>query len=244
MAFRMDWDRGVTGHELTDLLLAYLVLTLAFTWQTRWGGPMAETFMVTSIAVGLGFVVHEMAHKFTAQRFGYFAEFRASLYGLLLTVFTAALGFVFAAPGAVVIGRKSSASPYAYRPDAYRYTREDDRYWEVYDTRTREQLYISISGVATNMLLVGAFLLVLFLAPAPVASSEVLQRIIYMGIYVNVFLAAFNLLPFGPLDGAKVLASSPAVFAALAAVVFGSFVWFCLMPQHIVELFYAAFAGL
>ena len=243
MAFRMDWDRGVTGNELTDLLLAYLVLTLAFTWVTHWGGPLPETFMVTSIAVGTGFILHELAHKVVAQRFGYFAEFRASLYGLFLTMLTAALGLVFAAPGAVVIGRKSAASPYAYRPDTHRYTREDDRYWEVYDSRTREELYISISGITTNLLLVGIFILALFITPASVAGSEALQRIIYMGIYVNIFLAAFNLLPFGPLDGAKVLRSSAVVFAVLAVTAFGLFAWFCLAPQHIIDLFYVAFVG-
>jgi Zn-dependent protease len=49
-------------------------------------------------------VLHELAHKFTAMRFGYWAEFRKDNQMLLIAVVLAALaGVVFAAPGATVV---------------------------------------------------------------------------------------------------------------------------------------------
>ncbi|MCK4310028.1 MAG: site-2 protease family protein, partial [Methanomicrobia archaeon] len=55
------------------------------------------------VAVGTGFAFHEMAHKYTAQRYGLAAEFRRWNFGLLMAVVSSFLGFLFAAPGAVHI---------------------------------------------------------------------------------------------------------------------------------------------
>ncbi|WP_245618649.1 hypothetical protein [Methanogenium cariaci] len=54
--------------------------------------------------MGAAFILHEMAHKFTAMKFGYYAAFRKDNGMLLMGVALAALvGVVFAAPGATVI---------------------------------------------------------------------------------------------------------------------------------------------
>lgn len=56
------------------------------------------------IIVGAAFLLHELSHKFTAIRYGYFAQFKLWQTGLLLAlVMSFAVGFVFAAPGAVYI---------------------------------------------------------------------------------------------------------------------------------------------
>ena len=61
-------------------------------------------FGIALLTVGIGFILHEMAHKFTAIRYGYWAEFRKDNSMLLVAVALASLvGFVFAAPGATVI---------------------------------------------------------------------------------------------------------------------------------------------
>ena len=56
-----------------------------------------------------GFLVHEIAHKVQARKYGCWAEFRASPGGLRLGVIVAAIiGVVFMAPGAVMVAGNTS----------------------------------------------------------------------------------------------------------------------------------------
>ncbi|MBO5518612.1 MAG: Zn-dependent protease [Candidatus Methanomethylophilus sp.] len=53
--------------------------------------------------VALSFVAHELGHKFTAQKFGLWSEYRMFPMGLLLTLLMSFVGFLIAAPGVVYI---------------------------------------------------------------------------------------------------------------------------------------------
>ncbi|MBU4369380.1 site-2 protease family protein [Patescibacteria group bacterium] len=68
-------------------------------------------------------------------------------------------------------------------------------------------LKVAIAGPGANLLiaLVVGLILRLFL---PVISSYSMVLPFYLGfiVYVNIFLALFNLLPFSPLDGSKIFA--------------------------------------
>jgi len=99
-------------RELTDLLISWLTLSFAFAWigiqifSLRGIAAFIDNFVLMLIAVGVGFIFHELSHKFVAQRFGAHAEFRAWNQGLLLAVALAVLTngmFTFAAPGAVYV---------------------------------------------------------------------------------------------------------------------------------------------
>ena len=71
---------------------------------------------------------------------------------------------------------------------------------------TREESgKISIAGPATNIFISGIFLL---LASVPTS----LAHLFIVIALINAFLAFFNLLPFGPLDGLKVLAWNKIVY--------------------------------
>lgn len=95
------------SREVRDILISMLVITLVFAYlfsgrnfQVLYSSVIIP---VTFIAVGMGFVLHELAHKFVAIRYGFWAEYRLWIEGLFLALISAALGFVFAAPGAVYI---------------------------------------------------------------------------------------------------------------------------------------------
>ena len=61
---------------------------------------------------GLAFIMHELAHKFMAQRFGYWAEFQINRQGLMLTLISLISPLKIIAPGAVMIGNIASWDHY------------------------------------------------------------------------------------------------------------------------------------
>ncbi len=177
--------------ETIHLVASLVVLTVAFAY------PSTEPTMLAVIAlsVGSGFIFHELGHKFTAQRFGYTAVYEASPMGLLLAIFLKIItGVVFAAPGAVMIRKRQS------------YYSNDDRYYDML-TQSRETWKIALAGPLINVALAVVFMGIMFLS-----DSALMQTMGLYGAYVNVFLAGFNMIPFGPLDGAKVFKHNPAMW--------------------------------
>lgn len=58
---------------------------------------------ISAILIVFSFLLHELAHKFVAQKYGAWAEFRMYPGGLMLAIVMSLFGFLFAAPGAVYI---------------------------------------------------------------------------------------------------------------------------------------------
>jgi len=71
-----------------------------------------------------------------------------------------------------------------------------------------ESLWISLAGPLTNIILSAAFFVLLLLSP----SDGLASRAASFGLMINLTLAAFNLLPFGPLDGKKIFESNRIVW--------------------------------
>jgi len=169
--------------ELKDLIISALFLALAFGIVFEGGfravlepRNLAVAIFLALIGVSLGFILHELAHRFVARKFGCFAEYSMWPAGLGLAVVCSLVGFVFAAPGAVMI-----------RPGAGLWGRA---------TLTRQRFgLISIAGPTMNICLAIIFILLNSLYPS---------AIFYVGAFVNTWLAIFSLIPLGPLDGAKV----------------------------------------
>ena len=92
--------------EITDLLKAWSILSLAFAIILV-GFQLTINFLfaiiTSSLTVGLGFLLHELAHKLLAQKYGCFAEFRSNDKMLILALLMSFVGFIFVAPGGVFI---------------------------------------------------------------------------------------------------------------------------------------------
>jgi len=59
--------------------------------------------ILATVLFSTGFILHELAHKYVAQGYGLWAEFRLNLTGVLLTALSVFSPLKFIAPGAVVI---------------------------------------------------------------------------------------------------------------------------------------------
>lgn len=177
------------NQELTDLLISWISLSAAFAFVFSDGGLSVTSFgsalAIAALAVGTGFLMHELAHKYVAIHFGAKAEYRAWNLGLMIALGVAIFaGFIFAAPGAVYIfGKKVSV---------------------------KENGIISLAGPAMNVV-VGV---IAFIIAGAYSTSQIGNVAAVVGS-INFYLALFNLLPVFVLDGAKVFAWNKAVWAAL-----------------------------
>ena len=173
---------------------------------SKWVLQLLLFMPIMLLAVGPAFLLHEIGHKIAARHYGCWAEFRADpkglRFGLLLAAF---LGIVFMAPGAVMVA----------------------------GLVTRKQNgHIAIAGPLVNLglFLIGIPLWALILGLTGVdMPTEVLvgNKVSWHGMVwmaaqfwlsANLVLGAFNMLPFGPLDGVKVKAWSEQAYFTLLSI--------------------------
>ncbi len=188
--------------EIIQILIAMAVLTIAFSFALAPNPPLANIDYVTAnipiafLAIATAFICHEIAHKYVAQRYGFWSEFRmyptGLMFALFLSVFT---GFVFAAPGAV----------------------------QIFGTPTQEQNgKMAIAGPFTNLVLSALFLGLTLLFGGLIGSIA-----FFIG-YINAFLAFFNLLPIGPMDGMKIFRWRKEIWIGALASSIGLLAFFLL----------------
>ncbi|MCZ7362043.1 MAG: hypothetical protein O8C58_01685 [Candidatus Methanoperedens sp.] len=179
-----SWLRSEEAKHLTAgaVLVLLVGLSLVSPGFRFVGFPVWAVFL-SAVLFAASFLLHELAHKFTAQKNGLWAEFRMTSFGAVLTVFSIFSPFKIIAPGAVVISGYANESTFGR---------------------------VAVAGPMTNIV-IGVLLAALsIIIPSripfldPVQTVPILKTIVGSTAAINGFLAAFNLLPFGILDGRKV----------------------------------------
>ncbi|MCL5239000.1 MAG: hypothetical protein M1286_00800 [Candidatus Marsarchaeota archaeon] len=210
----MQVVRGLgVSKELEDIAIADAALTIGFALVLSGGifGLSSISFLyllpISFVAVSLSFVLHELMHKFVAQRFGAMAAFRKSDNGIIITLVTSLFGFLIGLPGATVI----------YAPHF----------------TSKEEGFVSLAGPLTNFAVFAVFFAagsalfpgfgngvtnVIFGGGA--GSISYLQLAFSFIVFISIYLAFFNMLPIFPLDGSKVYRWNKAVFVGVIAVIF------------------------
>ena len=96
-------------RERNELIISWLTITAAFSMVISDFFSILDlptALLISSVGVGTGFILHELAHKYVAIHYGAHAEFRMWQSGLILAIILPIVTFgqfLFAAPGAVYI---------------------------------------------------------------------------------------------------------------------------------------------
>jgi Zn-dependent protease len=173
--------------EITQLLISMGVLTIAFTLALT-GNNLITGFLrgfspnlipfglvLSFIGILTAFVFHELAHKFMAQKHGLWAEFRMFPQGLYLALFLGIFTPFVFAAPGAVMFRGGS--------------------------RAYETGKIAMAGPLANITISS----ITFILYITIFYESQIGLIIGFICLINAFLAMFNLLPFGPLDGTKII---------------------------------------
>ncbi len=197
--------RGSIWHfsktEIQHLLLATVAFTAALALMFSGGifgalslGPVSFLLfcMLSLISLAPAFLLHEIAHKVVARQYGCWAEFRADPAGLRFGLLLAAVfGIVFMAPGAVMVAGNTTRTQFGR---------------------------IALAGPVTNIVLWCLGYVAFYLVGGHVGMFDI---VIETWMWGNAILAAFNMLPFGPLDGRKIKTWSEPIYYTCLSIAIG-----------------------
>ena len=172
---------GILMPKLSEaahiIIASILILSLSisgFIYQFEVISNLGTKILVIgflSLMYLVAFLVHEFAHRQTAVHFGLHTKFRLFTIGVIMTAVCVFLPVKFALPGAVVVLGLENIS--------------------------RETGLIKLAGPVSNLILGG----VLFLLGVLPFWSGMWNHLLMTSAYFNFMLGAFNMLPFGILDG-------------------------------------------
>lgn len=205
-----------------------------FPRASRAGSPsLLGDFILALPVLVLSLVAHEYAHGYAALLQGddtALQQGRLTLNPLphidpWLTLILPALLW-FGSSGTFTFG---GARPVEVRPDRYRHYRRGD-------------LIVSSAGVVANLavgvLCAGGFVLLGLAARAAPDAAAMLgtaQRMLVWGVWLNLMLAVFNLLPIPPLDGSHLVYH---ILPARLRGIYRGFQRFGFLPLLVLMLFF------
>lgn len=193
MAFS-DYEKEQLRESIGFLTLAF-ALALSNGLFVVMDDPsiLITTLPLAFAAVMTGFLLHELAHKWMAQQYGCWAEYRGNKNGLYFALAMSAFGFLLAAPGAVMVSGRIT---------------------------DRQNGIIAAVGPLTNIAIaIVALPIYIFTVGLdwPISLLGELARFI---IIINLILGGFNMIPVQPLDGSKVIMWSKTAYLGIIATIF------------------------
>jgi len=199
---RPNTKMSFSSYEKEQLRESIGILTIAFALALSDGlknvinDPqiLLRTLPLAFAAVITGFLLHELAHKWMAEQYGCWAEYRGNKNGLYFALaMSALLGWLLAAPGAVMVSGRVT---------------------------DRQNGIIAAVGPITNIVIALVFLPVFILTNSMDGQITILNELARFIVIINLILAGFNMIPFQPLDGSKVIVwNKAAYFGIILAIV-------------------------
>ncbi|MFX1254175.1 MAG: AN1-type zinc finger domain-containing protein [Promethearchaeota archaeon] len=203
----VQWNIGTwtLGSEKRDLLVGAILVLLVFISPSfallgLWLDPLIFILLILGpgiVIVTTAFIGHELAHRFVSIRLGYFSS-RFVLWreGTIFTLFSALLG---------IMGLSGIICPGFVLTEGVGITKDQSG-------------KIAAAGPLTNLIFGLSFLTLFFTLPSLSLDAIILLFLRFVArqaFWINISLGLFNLLPFGPLDGKKILDWNRTLFAFL-----------------------------
>jgi Zn-dependent protease len=200
----MEVQKEDIWHEILEFAVSVVWMGIAFGISAFKDLVSLRTTIIEALViVFFAFVFHELAHRVAARRYGFPAVYRVWIPGLILAMGAAMFGWLFAAPGGVVIQIPENTA------------------------ENRAKLGKSaLAGPVVNMVLAVVFAVAFVIIASWIAyttsgsgSTSGIQtsllNIAYIGAEINAWLAFFNLIPWGNFDGFKVFQWNKKVWVIL-----------------------------
>lgn len=192
----ISWSRWslVSGELLHLVIGTIIVILVGFSWIGYRLDLPAWVLISFIVGFAASFLLHELGHRAYARSYGFYARFKLDPLGALLTLITAIpmIRFKIIAPGAVVIHGVASIEVLGMA---------------------------ALIGPLINLALSAmSYVTAFMIGQLPGLTAQGYLQPLLQGLgALNAFIAFFNLIPFGGLDGRKVLAWSPIKWAIMFA---------------------------
>lgn len=134
----------------------------------------------------IAIIFHELAHGYTAYKLGDPTAKESGRLTINPLKHIDVVGFLF-----MLIFRFGWAKPVPINPSYFKH-------------RKRDTILVSLAGPMTNFII--AIISVLIIS-ANFIENAIIIDILVITLWYNIMLGVFNLLPFPPLDGSKIIAS-------------------------------------
>lgn len=184
-----------SSTELQHLFIAWIAISLAFAFMLKKLNPFGETVISYFILSLFTVGIAFLFHELAHKVV-------AQRYNLWAEFRMSSTMLMFAV-GLAYLAGILFAAPGAVQISGVYITREQSG-------------RIAVAGPLTNILLA-----VIFLSFS--MKSGFIGQVGELGVLINLLLAAFNMLPFGVLDGKKVLAWNTTVFAGIFLIIIGMY---------------------
>ena len=189
--------RSLSSSEAVSLIIGMLAVIIA------WLGyrsllSVSKIVFAEAVLIAISVAIHEISHRNVARRYGCISRYVLDPLGLILTLLSTFSPYLkIIVPGYVLITCPS--------------------YWGLSGRSSRDVLVLAtIAGPLSNIVL-GIMLRI-----ASILLGSGFFGIVFLDISrLNGWLAFFNLLPVGPLDGARIFRSLPVTWALMFVAALG-----------------------